>query len=113
MKRQEASLTLDGVTRTISEWGRKLGISPMTIKGRIERGWEVQEALIAPEARPSVTKNSAELMLNDMTLEQLPVMLAKAVSPEYDGNKLGEHLRTGHREVFDNWFKNVYCKNHK
>lgn len=48
-------LTLNGETRTVSEWAQLTGIHKATIGARIRLGWSVEEALTA---RPSHTTRS-------------------------------------------------------
>lgn len=106
------TITLDGVTRTVYEWARVLNMSPSTIRNRLELGWDPQTALTAPAGRPPVSKHSAEMILNEMTRDQLPGQLASLVPAEYRGKKLGEFLRDNHRDQFDKWFMDVYVRNH-
>jgi len=44
-------LTYNGVTQFISEWSRKLGISPSTISIRLKNGWTIEEILAPPNSR--------------------------------------------------------------
>lgn len=37
--------TVNGVTKNLTEWAKELGVHPTTLKGRLQRGWEVEEAL--------------------------------------------------------------------
>lgn len=41
-------LTLHGVTRCLSEWSELKGIHPATVKGRLDRGWPTEKALLTP-----------------------------------------------------------------
>lgn len=50
-KRDNVLVTLNGETRTITEWASLLSISPSAIKGRLYRGWPVSEALTKPSQR--------------------------------------------------------------
>jgi len=47
-KRNSIKITVRGVTKTISEWGRILNISPETLKRRIELGWSEDRILSKP-----------------------------------------------------------------
>ncbi len=45
-KRSVMSLTVDGVTKTISEWAAERGIKPSTLSDRVKRlGWDAERAL--------------------------------------------------------------------
>lgn len=46
-------ITLDGETLSLAEWGRRNGISRVTIGGRLARGWSERDACtISPGRRP-------------------------------------------------------------
>lgn len=47
-RRTNNYLTLNGTTKTLSEWARCLGINRKTICDRLRRGWSVEEALTKP-----------------------------------------------------------------
>ena len=53
------TLTHRGVTATIGEWARRLGISDAVIRGRLDRGWSVERALETPHARGGPRRRSA------------------------------------------------------
>lgn len=44
-RRVNHHLTLNGETKTLSEWGETVGIKPNTILCRIRKGWTAEEAL--------------------------------------------------------------------
>lgn len=44
-RRNNRKITFNGITLTVSEWSRKLGISENTLRSRIRQGWEVEKAL--------------------------------------------------------------------
>lgn len=46
--RSNRSLTLNGITRTVAEWSRALGLASNVITTRLSRGWSVERAL-SPE----------------------------------------------------------------
>ncbi len=46
--RNNIILTHNGVTMTLSQWARKLGIGYDTLRKRIKNGWPVKEILFAP-----------------------------------------------------------------
>lgn len=41
-------VTIDGETKCLKDWAREFGIKYSTVQMRIERGWEVEDALTAP-----------------------------------------------------------------
>lgn len=45
-------ITIDGVTKILIEWSEITGIKPMTIKGRLKRGWSPKEAVYTPIFKP-------------------------------------------------------------
>ncbi len=47
-KRNNRILTLDGVSRTMSQWNEFLGLGHGLIKDRLRRGWSVEKALNTP-----------------------------------------------------------------
>jgi hypothetical protein len=48
-KRNNFLLTLNGTTRSVTEWATELGMDRMAIKTRLKRGWTVEEALTTPK----------------------------------------------------------------
>lgn len=46
--RTNRRLTLNGVTRTLTEWADTIGIKRTTLKERLRRGWSVHLALTTP-----------------------------------------------------------------
>lgn len=44
-RRTNVYLELDGVSKTITDWATELGISPLTLRGRLNAGWPLEEAL--------------------------------------------------------------------
>jgi len=44
-KRNNHYLDWHGETKSVSDWGREVGIQPATIIGRLKRGWSVEDAL--------------------------------------------------------------------
>jgi len=53
-KRTNTFVTVNGVTRTVSEWSRVVGLAPCTVHERIRRGWDIQEAVTLPSRRRKV-----------------------------------------------------------
>lgn len=50
-RRNTRYLTVNGETRTITEWAEKTGINRSTINNRVWRGWSDEKALIKEDAR--------------------------------------------------------------
>lgn len=50
-KRNNHYITINGVTRTIAEWGRTSEINEMTIRKRLEYGWSDVDAVTMPLKR--------------------------------------------------------------
>jgi len=109
----------NGVTHTLAEWGRKLGIRHSTLANRLEAGWTVEAAFLTktgptfnrnPDKK--VTKNDAELLLNETRVENLPSILKAVIPISYEGVRVGSFLRNNHRETFDRWFDTQYYPAH-
>lgn len=47
-KRGFKRAVIDGVSRSVAEWTRVLGMSEQTVRGRIQRGWDAVRALTTP-----------------------------------------------------------------
>jgi hypothetical protein len=41
-------ITIDGVTKSLTEWAGQRGLSPATVDGRIRRGWSIERAFTEP-----------------------------------------------------------------
>lgn len=50
-KMQPKLLTLDGKTRSLNDWARRLGISPNVLHSRLHAGWSVERALTTPHKK--------------------------------------------------------------
>ena len=118
MTQQETIITIDGVTKPISEWAKQMDVSTSLIYKRLKRGWNGADAVHTPAydaTDPDMklpTKSDAEILLNDMEITQLPGGLAKLIPQGYSGKLLGSYLRRSHRAKFDAWFDNVFFANH-
>ncbi|MDE2095653.1 MAG: hypothetical protein KGL39_00220 [Patescibacteria group bacterium] len=40
--------TKNGITKSVAQWAREIGIAEVTVRTRIRNGWSIQEALFAP-----------------------------------------------------------------
>jgi len=47
-RRDNRTLTVDGVTRTIAEWAYSVGMARGVLYNRIDAGWDVERALTTP-----------------------------------------------------------------
>jgi hypothetical protein len=47
-KRTNRFITFRGETKTVSQWAVTYGISHSTLKGRLDRGWDTEKALLMP-----------------------------------------------------------------
>ena len=52
-------LKFRGVKKSVPEWAEEMGMSPVTLKGRINRGWSVKEALTRPVNKLVSTKRKS------------------------------------------------------
>ena len=50
-RRTNHVLAMNGRSQSISDWGRELGIRPLTIQARIASGWSAEKALTTPVRR--------------------------------------------------------------
>jgi len=41
-------ITVNGETRTVSQWAQKLNIRPTSLNARIRRGWTIEDAVLSP-----------------------------------------------------------------
>lgn len=103
-----------GKRLTLKQWSDRVKIPVGTLSGRLGRGWPVSEIL---GTKPSgagnkpVSKNDAEMELNDGGLNQLPEEF-KALAQNHSGrtHRYGTMIRQYHRKEFDRWFEAVYLK---
>jgi hypothetical protein len=47
-RRDNQTLTHNGKTLTVNEWAQLVGLKPMTIRGRLARGWSHEKSLTTP-----------------------------------------------------------------
>lgn len=55
----------DGVSKTIAEWARCVGISHITLRGRLASGWSVADALSKPARDASVHHNGITMSVGE------------------------------------------------
>lgn len=65
-------LTYNGETHTITEWGRITGIPQMTIRRRVNLGWDAEQALTTPSKRRVLKFNKETVQ----KLDELGVRIA-------------------------------------
>lgn len=51
-RRSNNLLTHDGRTQTLTEWALEVGMSKVTLRWRVRRGWLAEDALKPPSPRP-------------------------------------------------------------
>jgi hypothetical protein len=102
-------LTYNGETQTLPEWGRRMGIDKATLYNRVViLGWDAKTALETPVTKVSFNKNQAEMMLNDMTFDQLPKPFQEVLANHATSKKYGQAVRKHHRALFDAWWEAEY-----
>ncbi len=103
------NLTLNGRTNSAAEWARLTGIPPATIVSRKGRGWNDEETLTVPvfSNDTKITKNDAELYLNDIERHQLPEEL-RVLMDGRRTKKHGQFIRSYFPKDFDKWYKEKY-----
>lgn len=47
-KRSNVRLTVGGITKNLSEWADAAGMCPITLRGRLKRGWKPEDAIKWP-----------------------------------------------------------------
>jgi hypothetical protein len=50
-KTNSRKITIDGITETVTEWGRKYNIDPQAIWARLNRGWSGKDAVTIPSGK--------------------------------------------------------------
>ena len=112
-----------GESLSAANWARRLGMKHSTLSNRLAVGWTVERALTEPPdmalsaGRKTITKNEAELMLNDLEYAQLPKAVKKCISMETKTRfgdtvkvKYGQLFRRYHPKEFQKWFVKTYQK---
>ncbi len=114
-------LEYKGKMQSVKQWSDETGLPLSAIYRRIERKLPTKEILEKPVdvaftvGAKKVTKNDAEMYLNDLTYDDLPMMLEGLIpdSGRAMACKLGTLIRTHHRDVFDRWFLKEYKPAHE
>lgn len=123
MATQIRVIEYNGRARSVGQWSNETGLSHSTITNRLELGWspeKILETAPAPSAKNNgcrVTKNQAELELNDTPYEKLPKCLTDLIprkklvfkvgrraEPKY-----GELFKEKHKAEFQKWFTETHC----
>lgn len=103
------NLTLNGITKTASEWAKETGIPAATIVSRKGRGWGDEETLTVRvfSNDTKITKNDAELYLNDLERHQLPEEL-RILMDGRRTKKVGQFIKRYFPKDFDKWYEEKY-----
>lgn len=56
-RRVTVRFTLDGVTLTIGQWDKKIGVCKGTIQRRLKKGWSLRDALTTPKIPRAYVRN--------------------------------------------------------
>lgn len=119
MNTSKRSVSFNGFTLTLGEWSRKLGIKHSTLANRLDNGWSVEMAFLTkpnpsfhrdPDKR--MTKNDAEMLLNETSYENLPIMVAAYIG-QCHGVRYGTFFRNEFRPEFNKWFETKYIPAHE
>lgn len=62
-------IEVDGVSKTVADWGRHLKISPVIIYGRLCGGWSEDEAVMVPPIIPRLSNTEKELFKQQAILQ--------------------------------------------
>lgn len=71
--RRTKKFSINGIVKTISEWAAEVGIDPQLVRGRIKRGWIIEDALF-------VKKNDDQLLSGQVFFDWIVV---KKVGHDY------------------------------
>lgn len=112
MKYDLNAVTYKDKTQPCYAWAKQLGISPTTLKRRLEYGWELADAFVPPTLKGAVSKDEAEQALNDLLWNELPSNLSAMVTGKCQTPRYGTWIREHHRKAFDLWYTTVYLPNH-
>lgn len=110
-------ITFNGKTATAKEWAAITGIPRGTIENRLGRqGWTIERTLTTPsdknyDGSKAISKNSAEMMLNDMTYDELPKAIQRIIKAcGTKAKKYGQASRKADVKAFNKWFDEEYSK---
>ena len=93
---------------TVAELSQICGLSTNVVRGRLYKGHTVEEAM-APIIKKKISKNEAELYLNDIPRDQLPKVLLECMKRKICKSKRpGNWFRDEFRAEFDKWFEEEY-----
>jgi hypothetical protein len=108
------TLTFKDKTQTVPQWAKETGIPASTIISRIGRGWSHEKTLTKEvfSNETKITKNDAEMWLNDCRFEDLPKIFREIIKDNATQNltRYGAYIRRYFSKQFDSWFSNVYLK---
>ncbi len=102
-------LTLNGITKTPSEWAKTTGLTAACIVSRKSRGWTDEETLMVSVMTndTKITKSDAELYLNEIERHLLPEEL-RVLMDGRRTKKHGQFIRSYFPKEFDKWYNEKY-----
>lgn len=63
---RNVKVTINGITKCAAEWAREYGISPRTVYGRLNAGWEPKVAVTTPLGRREIKKKRRRNVLEEL-----------------------------------------------
>lgn len=116
-------IEFNGKSMTVGQWSKETGLHHGTITNRLDQGWSAERTLTEkPDARYTtakckISKNEAEMTLNDTPYEQLPKCLTDliprtkrpVIAMGRAEAKYGQVFRRNHAAAFQRWFNETYC----
>jgi hypothetical protein len=114
----------NGETLSVGQWSKKTGIAHGTLTNRLDGGWSAERALTTkPDSSFTskkdckISKNEAELMLNDLIYAHQPnelrILIKETKVVQMQGfphqAKYGQLFRRKHPAAFQKWFSDTYC----
>jgi len=106
-----------GQEDTVLGWALKLKVAPATLAGRLDRGWSVERAFnekphdsFSAARRKGRTKNDAEMYLNDLSRDEMPLCFRHINLGTAKLTKFGQYIRRKHMPEFEKWFSGEFSK---
>lgn len=65
-RRNSIMVTVDGVTECLAHTARRLGLNLPRVKGRLKRGWSMEDALMLPKTNSGWTEDKGTIERNDL-----------------------------------------------
>lgn len=123
MAKNKRMVEFNGRTLSVGQWSKELGIAHGTLTNRLDAGWTATRALssapdpvFSTKSRSKITKNEAELMLNELTYSQQPAIVKNLIKEtevrQMQGfpkqAKYGEIFRRKFPRDFAAWFEKSF-----